>query len=281
MPSTLIESPLISATELAEILNDSNVKLFDVRGRWGQNNQDAYLEYLDEHIEGAHFLDWLQYFVEADVPISQASIANKDKAQADFSALGINQDDLVVVYDDYHHMLAGRVWWAMSYWGFQNVRVLNGGLSHWKANNLPLSTSVKTLDRGTFIVSEQPQLRVTTDEVSCRPKDSLLVDARGKAGFDGKTIDPESGHIPGAVNIPFLSLLDRETGLFKSRDEINNIIKASINDIEHKVIISSCGSGYAGTIFLIALKLIGINAPLYDGSISEWKMMKNPLVQTK
>ena len=112
-------------------------------------------------------------------------------------------------------------------------------------------------------------------------KNVLLVDARGKAGFDGKITDPESGHIPGAINIPFLSLIDTETGLFKSHGEINNIIKQSIDDIEHKIIISSCGSGYAGTIFLIALKLIGINSPLYDGSISEWKMMKNPLVQTK
>ena len=281
MLSTNIETPLISATELAEILNEPHVKVFDVRGRWGQNNQDAYSEYLDEHIEGAHFLDWLQYFVEADVPINQASVAGKEKAQADFSALGINQNDLVVVYDDYHHMLAGRVWWAMSYWGFQNVKLLNGGFSYWKANHLPMSTSVKTLGRGTFLVSEQPEYRVTTNEVSQRSEDVLLVDARGKAGFDGKITDPESGHIPGAINIPFLSLIDKETGLFKSHDEINSIIKESIDDIEHKIIISSCGSGYSGTIFLIALKLIGINSPLYDGSISEWKMMKNPLVQTK
>lgn len=161
------------------------------------------------------------------------------------------------------------------------VAPLNSGLSYWKAKHLPVSTSVKTLGRGTFLVSEQPQYRVTTNEVSQRSEDVLLVDARGKAGFDGKITDPESGHIPGAINIPFLSLIDKETGLFKSYDEINNIIKQSINDVEHKIIISSCGSGYTDTIFLIALKLIGINSPLYDGSISEWKMMKNPLVQTK
>ncbi|MEP2781124.1 MAG: hypothetical protein ABJP33_01645 [Pseudoruegeria sp.] len=54
-------------------------------------------------------------------------MANQAGAEKAFKALGINEGDLVVLYDNYHHMHAGRIWWAMRYWEFANVRVLNGG----------------------------------------------------------------------------------------------------------------------------------------------------------
>ena len=64
--------------------------------------------------------------------------------------------------------------------------------------------------------------------------------------------------------------------MFKAPEEIKQVIEVAINgqDIDH--VISSCGSGYAGTILLIALQLIGIDSTLYDGSYAEWKALQCP-----
>ena len=70
----------------------------------------------------------------SDVALALASVADEAGAAQAFRALGIDGGDLVVLYDDYRHMLAGRIWWAMRLWGFAEVRVLNGGWGYWSPN---------------------------------------------------------------------------------------------------------------------------------------------------
>lgn len=122
-------SPLISAEQLAALLDDPSVKVFDVRGTWATPARALPEEYAEGHVAGAAFLDWTKHFNAQDVAIGLAPIANETEARQSFEGLGINRDDLVVLYDASSHMQAGRMWLAMRHWGFSNVRVLNGG---WK-----------------------------------------------------------------------------------------------------------------------------------------------------
>ncbi|UTZ23886.1 sulfurtransferase [Vibrio campbellii] len=266
------QSPLISAEEAAKKLNDQSTKFFDVRGRWGEDIQCSRQAFLSEHITGARFLDWTKTFVNTDLPIALAPVAEIEQAQADFAALGINQDDLVILYDDYFHMFAGRVWWAMRYWGFHNVRVLDGGLKRWKSLALPTSNNLNSARVGNYVVKKEQSWIALFDDVLNRSDNTVLLDARRSENFFASDVS----HIPGAINVPFATLLDSDTGMFKAPEEIKQVIEVAINgqDIDH--VISSCGSGYAGTILLIALQLIGIDSTLYDGSYAEWKELQCP-----
>ena len=207
-------SPLISADQLEGLLGEPSLKVFDVRGTWRTPARALFEDYEAGHIPGASFLDWTKHFIERDVPIGLASVADETGAALAFKALGIDEGDLVVLYDDYHHMQAGRIWWAMRLWGFADVRVLNGGWGYWSARNKPVSKVSPQIVPGTFQPRRQEGLRVGLDAFLRTKNQHCVIDARGAESFAGKTDDPRTGHIPDSLNLPFRAVLDEETGLF-------------------------------------------------------------------
>lgn len=277
-----LTSPLISASELRNQLalpKHQQPRVFDVRGKWGGNSEEAQQDYQQGHIEGSVFLDWTMHFLTPNIDIHLAPVAPKDEAQVSFESLGIDKNDAVVLYDDYHHMLAGRIWWAMRYWGFSNVTVLNGGWKYWQACKYPISTKNNPLVQNNktkiFTVNKQVGLRTPLDAIIYRSSNVCLVDARGERNYLGNRNDPLSGHIPGALNIPFRSLLNANNGCFQNKATLEHLLESLIPRIKETPIIASCGSGYAGTVFLLALQEIGITAPLFDDSFSVWKQDSN------
>lgn len=274
-------SPLISTNYLADILDQPHVKVFDVRGHWATPPVSSFEDYAAGHIPGAIFLDWTSQLVETDKPLNLAAVANEENARLAFEALGIDDGDIVVLYDAYHHMLAGRIWWAMRYWGFKNVKVLNGGWNSWIAETLPVSIDPVVVAPGTFQPVAQPHLISNVEEVLARADPTALIDARGPIGFRGQPDDKKTGHIPGSVNLPFNGLLDQETGLFLENAALAALFEQCSPDWRDGNIIASCGSGYAATIVLLGLQQLGIEAPLFDGSIAVWKQdPSRPLQQS-
>ncbi len=264
-------SPLVSCELLHAQLNASNLKILDVRGGWGSDTDSAQTSYAESHIPGASFVDWRCDFLETGLPIELASIAPFVEAKAAFTWLGINRDDTIVLYDDYHHMQAGRIWWAMSYWGFPKVKILNGGWNRWNALGFGISNTIPDIALGDFEPEAQRDHRISLESVDARLEELHLIDARGPAGFAGKKEDPRSGHIPSAVNIPYSLMLDSDTGLFKSETALHEVFLERYPSLFDGEIVSSCGSGYAGTVLLLGLAQIGIQAPLFDGSFAAWK----------
>lgn len=264
-------SPLISADALVHRLGQPGVKLFDVRGRWSPTPAALLDEYLAGHIQGAVFLDWTTKFLTPEVPLGLAPVASRQHAALAFESLGICEGDRVVLYDDSHHMFAARIWWAMRYWGFDRVEILNGGWRHWQAQGLPVSTTEEIPSSGTFAPAVQSHLRASVQDVIERGDEVCLLDGRGRAGYLGRPGDDRSGHIPGAKNIPFRSLVDESTGLFKDDAALAEIFGREAGIGPEATIISSCGSGYAGAVLLVALEQLGITAPLFDDSFAVWK----------
>ncbi len=274
-----LTSPLISAEELRTKLGDRSLKIFDVRGAWGVPPIVNFEAYAEAHIPGAVFLDWSRYFVDTDVPINLANVASRAQAQSAFERLGISKDDTLVLYDDYHHMLAARTWWSMRYWGFEDVLVLDGGWKRWTHLDYPITKDPGHGSKGDFNVEERADLSVSIDQVANRDASVCLIDGRGAIGYAGNAKEPRSGHIPGAVNVPFKDLLDEQTGMFKSKAELLDRFRQLNPDIERTAVISSCGAGYAGSIILLGLSVVGIDAPLFDGSFSAWKQDSARLVE--
>jgi len=100
-----------------------------------------------------------------------------------------------------------------------------------------------------------------------------VVDARGKARFEGSEPDPRpgvaAGHIPGARNLPFGALYN-DDGTFRGRDEIRALFEGAGIDPEQPF-VASCGSGVTANSLIFAAQLLGNSETrLYDGSWSEW-----------
>ncbi|MCR9144754.1 MAG: sulfurtransferase [bacterium] len=258
-------NPLIEIDEFVKIIDRPDVKVFDLRGDWGTPPASKKANYLEAHIPGAVFIDWIKDFLEKAETVALAPVAGYEKTKASARRLGINNDDTVILYDDYNNMFAARTWWALRYWGHPRVRILNGGWTQWQASGRAVAKGEELPAVGDFEPSEKPQHIINTDAVRDAAigagDQPYIIDARGPVGY-------EKGHIASAINLPYSDVVDKETALFKADAEIAQVFDEKIPEWKSKPIIASCGAGYAATIVLAALEKLGVQSPLYDGSYS-------------
>lgn len=274
-PNNIKDTSLISVHELKDILGKPNVKVFDVRGIWGKTPNSLYEDYVLGHIPNAIFLDWRKEFIDVSKVPSLAQVSSFVEAKKSFKNLGIKKGDKIVLYDDYHHIFAGRVWWAMRYWGFTNVQVLNGGFKYWKSQGFSITKEILKVEKGTFEPKCQEGLRLSLEDFIIEKEKAYVLDGRGMAGYKGKLEDPRTGHIPGAISTAYTSFLDKETGLFIGESEIIALFNKAIPNWKSEKIICSCGAGYSGTVAMLALASLSIKASLFDGSFNVWKLDSN------
>jgi thiosulfate/3-mercaptopyruvate sulfurtransferase len=81
--------------------------------------------------------------------------------------LGIGADSTVVVYDDWGSIFATRLWWVLKYYGFNNVKLLDGGWQNWVASGLPVnfaSSKPKVITKRVELQAN-PEIMVTMDEL--------------------------------------------------------------------------------------------------------------------
>lgn len=273
---------LVETDWLAEHLDDPNVRVVDMRGYvrtvLRDNVQEALYvgapdEYAQEHIPGAVYVDWTQDIVDLDDPV-EAQIAPPDKFARTMERLGIGNEHLVVVYDTHPaSQFSTRLWWALRYYGHENVVVLNGGFSKWRREGRSLSSEIPAYPPAIFTPEVQPVMRATAQEVLgvLKQPGTLLVDARDAAQYTGSVARGHGrpGHIPGAVNVPREELIASD-GTFRSNAELKQIFDRAQVKPEERV-IAYCNGGVAATTVLFSLAMLGYSSLTnYDGSWNEW-----------
>ena len=189
--------------------------------------------------------------------------------QADARRWGISPDSQVVVYDNTGGAQASRAWWTLRWAGFENVRILDGGLKAWTEAGRPTSSHVafEAPKAGTVVLSAGHMPVIEAYQAARIARDGLLLDARGKAGYVGEAGKPATGHIPGAKLAPSADTISG--GRFKPADELNAHF-AAICGNDGREIAVYCGSGNAAAHALAAMHATGRSAALYVGSWSAW-----------
>jgi thiosulfate/3-mercaptopyruvate sulfurtransferase len=261
---------LVSTEWLAEHLDESDLVVVDSSWYMPSTNRSGRQEYLKAHIPGARFLD-IDEVSDRTHRAPHMLPRAEDFARA-MEAIGVGSDDRIVVYDNSPTRNAARGWFMFRHFGAPNVAILDGGFHKWVAEGRPTQSGEPRPRKARFDPLEDRAQVVTKQAILCGNHDPL-VDARGKARFEGSEADPrhgvQPGHIPGARNLPFASLYN-EDGTFKSRDEIRALFaEAGIDPA--RPFVASCGSGVTANSLIFAAHLLGNDsARLYDGSWSEW-----------
>ena len=189
---------------------------------------------------------------------------------------GIGADSTLVIYDNQGIYSAPRAWWIFKTMGFEQVLVLDGGLPKWLAEGRPV------VSEPVMPVSsvQAPATRYRSDNI-CDASDLLqqlgsrslnILDARSRERFRGQAPEPRpglrSGHIPGAISLPFAEVLNDIE--YKPQDELVALFEQLPIEAA-KPSAFSCGSGITACIILLAAEIAGYqNLSLYDGSWSEW-----------
>jgi thiosulfate/3-mercaptopyruvate sulfurtransferase len=227
-------------------------------------------EYLKAHIPGARFLD-IEALSDRDDPAPHMLPSAAEFGRA-MEHLGVGREDRIVVYDNSPIRTAARGWFMLRHFGAERVAILDGGFQRWLTDGRPTESGEPAPRRARFDPVER-RGEVVTKAQLLQGSDARVLDARGKARFEGSEVDPRpgvaAGHIPGARNLPFSSLY-RDDGRFKSADELRRLFdEAGVDPAQP--FVASCGSGVTANSLIFAAQLLGNSkARLYDGSWSEW-----------
>ncbi|MDN3904048.1 sulfurtransferase [Arthrobacter sp. YD2] len=261
---------VISVQELAQaVSSDRPPVLLDVR--WVLGASDGRGKYLREHLPGAVYVDMDTELSAPAVPAEGRHPLPDPAAFADDArSWGLNQGDAVVVYDDAGGTAAARAWWLLRHAGWNEVRLLDGGLGAWRAAGLALESGPVKATEGTAQLSWGHMPVAGLADVDGVAAAGTLIDARAPERYRGETepVDPRAGHIPGAVNRPSTANLAPE-GTFRAPDELRSEFQA-LGVRPSAPVAAYCGSGIFAAHEVAALAYAGIPAALYPGSWSQW-----------
>lgn len=267
---THFAAPIITAAELAAILNQDNLRIIDAS--WWMDKRDVRLNFDAAHIPGSVFID-----VDAvSDPASSLphTFPTAEHFAATVGAHGIARDHHIVVYDTQGLFSAARMWWLLRVFGAKNVQVLDGGFPKWIADGFPVETGHARPRAGVRFEPEPDSGAVAyTDDVKAALGTSTqIIDARTAQRFNAEVPEPRAGlrggHMPGALNLPFGKLLN-DDGTIKGDSALEAAFKEIGVDFGRPV-ITSCGSGVTAAILTLGLELLGKQSRIYDGSWTEW-----------
>jgi thiosulfate/3-mercaptopyruvate sulfurtransferase len=194
-----------------------------------------------------------------------------------FGSLGVSNASRIVVYAGTESVQsATRVWFTLDYLGLgDRAALLDGGLAEWRAEGRPLSTEAPAARPRKLVAHPKPQVVVGADWVRAHLDDPgvQLLDARLPEFYSGANAGgmPRAGHIPGARNVPFTSLLT-EKGRLKPPDALRALLYNGRGGSKPALTVSYCHIGQQATVIYFVARYLGIDARLYDGSFQDWSM---------
>ncbi len=277
-----MRSNLVTTQWLAENLHKPNLVIIDASWHLPATKRNAKDEFIARHIPGAQFYD-LDAGAATDTTLPHM-LPKAEKFRADMSALGVGNQSQVICYDAAGLFSAARLWWMLKTFGHENVYVLDGGLPKWERDSFALETgTAKSVPTTNFKVELNQSKVKSIDEVSSAlsSKSAQLADARSGTRFRGEEPEPRPGvrpgHMPGAKNVHYASLLDADGTMKQSAKLLEVFTSAGIDP--YKPVITTCGSGVTAAILSLALAELGsAQHSLYDGSWAEWGASEQDVV---
>ena len=259
------ESMIVTTDWVAKRLNDKSLVLLQVGDK---------KEYDAAHIPGAQFIQ----MSDISTPRGQGLILELppvEQLKAAFEKLGISDNSRIVVYFSKDWVTpTSRVYFTLDYLGLgDRTSILDGGLPAWVAEKRPVTTEVIAPKPGKFTPRPNPKLVVDAAWVSAnlsKPNVAIL-DARDAKFYTGaeKGMMPRAGHIPGAKNIPFGSVVQDANNKFKSPEALHQLFANAGVKGDHTV-ATYCHIGQQASLLYFVARYLGYDAHLYDGSFQDW-----------
>lgn len=262
---------LVHATDLAARLRAGEpVVLLDVR--WVLGDPHGREHHAAGHLPGAVFVDLpAELAGEPGPTVGRHPLPEVADLQAAARRWGVRTRSTVVVYDDSGSLAAARAWWLLRWAGFDEVRLLDGGLGAWVLGGGVLESGDVVPVAGDVVLSSGHLAVLDADAAAVLATTGVLLDARSGERYRGEAepIDPRAGHVPGAVSAPTAENLTG-AGKFCPSDELRARF-AALGALGADVGVY-CGSGVTAAHQVAALAVVGVDAALYVGSWSQWSV---------
>lgn len=264
---------LVDVDWLKANINDPKLRIIEVSGM-----REGTLEnYQQGHIPGAIFWEWQDMLwdtLKRDFP-------SPELLSARLSAAGVDNDSIVIFYSrDVQFGIYG--WWVTRYCGFSNGYVLDGAEKFWHHQGGQLEQGDSPVYKQKefspiFYRRETMRARRETVLDSLGKQNTILIDARTPEEYTGAVVTPggsggamRSGRIPGAVSVPYFTLLDKNKRILPQAELANKLAPLELS--KYKNIYVYCRLGHrASFMYFILHEVLGYdNVRSYDGSWIEW-----------
>ncbi len=262
----------VSTEWLDAHLGDPELRVIDASWHLPTTARKGDAEFRAGHIPGAVFFN-----IDAIADTSSGlphMLPDADAFARAMGELGLGDDMRFVIYDSAGLFAAARVWWTLRAFGAQLVLILEGGLPKWTHEGRAIEAGEATPKPAVFtprldhaMVAGLADVRAALASGSAQ-----VVDARPSDRFEGRAAEPrpglKSGHMPGALNLPYGEVIAH--GTLKPKAELVETLAAHGVDLSRPV-VTTCGSGVTAAIIALAVEEAGGRlAGLYDGSWAEW-----------
>ena len=270
---------LVTTDWLADHLYDEDLTILDT--------QPNVHDYIQEHIPGAVYLN--EGVLRVPDHGFPTAFSPRACIQESFQRVGLKADSPVVVYtgkgvfsgwgDGLGQMMMA---YTLAKYGHDTVYILDGGIDTWKSENRELSQEYPAIDPSGFTGELRSDYAIGYDEfVQIKDDDNVVVlDARPMKFYSGKGPWRLAGHIPGAISLPWRSLMDDgNPALFKPNAELDAILEDHGID-RSMTVICTCGTGREATNEFVLFKWLYLypRVGLYEGSFTEWSIRRENLV---
>jgi thiosulfate/3-mercaptopyruvate sulfurtransferase len=247
---------LVSKEWLKTHINNPNLVILDVRKR---------ALYDKGHLLHAVNLPTFKKLFDKDLYIPKIDILKET-----FSSAGVDDDSLVVIYDNGDFIWAARCYWLLEVLGHKNVGLLQDNYIALKKSNFKISTENYIPRKKDFIPMLNNEMIETKLSTLVGINQKTIIDGRPKEYYEGlKSSANRYGHIKSALNYPgsMNSKKSKDGAHILNIDELGHVYK----DLDRKKpIILYCMDGADAAMNYIVLKELGYKASVYEAGWLEW-----------
>ena len=264
---------LVDAEYLLNNRTNNNIVVIDARGGMLEEGSLMY--------DKAIVVDWTDISLLGEFGGEElGKLLSKENYQQIFSKVGITDESEVLVYGftmpEQGFGDEARVLYTFSYAGFDNVKFIDGGFKQVEklGFNKKYVPTTDRIDVSDVVRSEATQNKkaIYTDELLSKigNTDVQIIDTRLEVEYNGRVIygENKAGHIPGAISLPFNSLVD-SNGFLKSREELEKYLADKGLD-KNKLQITYCTTGVRASYVAVILEELGFTVRNYEPSFARY-----------
>lgn len=262
-----------SSYENSELLVDTE---------WVANHvEDDAVTFIDtrrEGYEGGHLPEAIPFStgeLSDEAAEYDGILVDADTFAEKMQGIGVNQEDTIVIYDDGSSLSAARLFYALEYYGHENVKIYNGGFTAWLNDGEDVSTETNEAQTGDFVATanEEKVCDLNTLQASIDDENIVVLDTRSEEEYTGEEVRAErGGHVPDAVHIEWSDAITDEDGVskFKSAEALAEMYEDK-GVTKDKTVIPYCQTNVRGAHTYFTLRLLGYDSVKpYEGSWAEY-----------
>lgn len=230
------------------------------------------------HLPGAVTVDYTKELVAPAVEGGlQTELPAADSLRAMLARKGVTASSRVVLVFDSTTSFAraGRAFYTLEWGGLAGrVAILDGGLAKWKQEKryVASGTGRRVAPTRGLALAPAAHLRATRGDVLAMVGQSgmRIVDARDTVFYQDLRDNqmPRGGHIASAVNLPFSTVTNAD-GTLKPRAELERLVQEA-GVLPGESVTTYCHIGVQASWMYFAMRVLGRDVRVYDGSFDEW-----------